>query len=273
MTPKKSKLPRPSTRLIISDSERGADMFYATQFRAPDDFVFVEHRGEKTILLSNLEIDRGRREAKVNAVISWSEFEATVAHGLKRKAAYAEVVAAFVKKYAASRVQVPSSFPIGLAHALEQCGLSLQPKEGIFFPEREIKRPEEIRCLQQALRITETGMARAVEILKEATFKKNRHLQWSGSPLTSERLRQEVEIAILRAGGIPAGDSIIAGGGQACDPHERGYGILKAHELIIIDLFREFIMATTAIFLAPLSEVLLAKHNVTSGRHVLRDKR
>jgi Xaa-Pro aminopeptidase len=42
---------------------------------------------------------------------------------------------------------------------------------------------------------------------------------------------------MLRAGGIPAGDSIVAGGEQACDPHERGHGTLRAHELIIIDLF------------------------------------
>jgi len=62
-------------------------------------------------------------------------------------------------------------------------------------------------------------------------------LRWGGGMLTSERLRTEIESAILRAGGIPAGNSIIACGEQACDPHERGHGPLKAHQLIILDLF------------------------------------
>src|SRR5471032_1367130 len=54
--------------------------------------------------------------------------------------------------------------------------------------------------------------------------------------MTSEILRAEIDSAILRAGGLPA-NTIVAGGDQACDPHERGYGPLKANELIILDIF------------------------------------
>ena len=41
---------------------------------------------------------------------------------------------------------------------------------------------------------------------------------------------------ISRAGGLPA-NTIVAGGDQACDPHERGSGPLKADSLIILDVF------------------------------------
>ena len=225
------------TRLIISESERSADMFYATRFRAPDSFAFVEHRGKKILLLSDLEIDRGRREASVDNVVSFSLLEKQLAERLKRPPTYAEVTAAFIKKHGSSRVIVPHDFPLGLAHELEKQGIVLRPTEGSFFPERALKRPDEIRALQRALAITETGMARAHEILKSSTIKKNRHLEWAQQPLTSELLRREIEIAIVRAGGIPAGDSIVAGGQQACDPHERGHGPLRANELIILDLF------------------------------------
>jgi Xaa-Pro aminopeptidase len=61
-------------------------------------------------------------------------------------------------------------------------------------------------------------------------------LRWKGKPLTSEIVRAEADAAVLRAGGIPGG-TIIAGGRQACDPHDRGSGPLRAHELIIIDIF------------------------------------
>ena len=59
---------------------------------------------------------------------------------------------------------------------------------------------------------------------------------WSGKPLTSELLRAEIDSAILRAGGLPA-NTIVAGGDQACDPHERGRGPLFANSLIILDIF------------------------------------
>jgi len=61
-------------------------------------------------------------------------------------------------------------------------------------------------------------------------------LEWSGKVLTSELLRAEIDTAILRAGGLPA-NTIVAGGDQACDPHERGHGPLKANSLIILDIF------------------------------------
>ena len=51
-----------------------------------------------------------------------------------------------------------------------------------------------------------------------------------------EILRAEIDSAILRAGGLPA-NTIVAGGEQACDPHERGSGPLKADSLIILDIF------------------------------------
>jgi Xaa-Pro aminopeptidase len=40
----------------------------------------------------------------------------------------------------------------------------------------------------------------------------------------------------LQAGGLAA-NTIVAGGLQGCDPHERGHGPLHAHEPIILDIF------------------------------------
>jgi Xaa-Pro aminopeptidase len=62
-------------KLIIAASETSADMLYATRFRAPDAFVFLEVQGRTSILLSDLEVDRGRREAGVDEVVSYSQIE------------------------------------------------------------------------------------------------------------------------------------------------------------------------------------------------------
>lgn len=212
-------------------------MFYATRFRAPDSFVYLEHRGKKYLLLSDLEIDRGRREAKVDAIFSWSDYQEKLKHRLHRMPTAAEVIASFIKTQGARTLLVPRDFPLGLASDLQESGVKTTAVKADFFPERAIKTPHEITALKRALKITEIGMARAHEILKSSTIKKNRRLEWAGQRLTSELMRCEIESSILRAGGIPAGDSIIAGGEQACDPHERGHGPLLAHELIVIDLF------------------------------------
>jgi Xaa-Pro aminopeptidase len=55
-------------------------------------------------------------------------------------------------------------------------------------------------------------------------------------PLTSEKLRSIINTAVLQSGGV-ASHTIVAGGRQACDPHEEGHGLLRAHEPIVIDVF------------------------------------
>jgi Xaa-Pro aminopeptidase len=132
---------------------------------------------------------------------------------------------------------VPAEFPLGLARELAIHGVTVNPSEGMFRPERQIKSPEEIRLMTEATRITEAGMERGFEILRAATVGRGGVLRWGGVILTSERLRAAIETTILAAGGIPGGNSIVAGGEQACDPHERGHGPLKARQLIILDLF------------------------------------
>ena len=89
--------------------------------------------------------------------------------------------------------------------------------------------------MRKALEITEGGMARGIEVLKRSKPGKGK-ARMVGSVLTSKRLRAEIDTAVLRAGGLPA-NTIVAGGDQACDPHERGHGPLKANSLIIIDIF------------------------------------
>jgi len=224
-------------RLIISESEQGADMLYATRFRAPDAFVYLESQGRTSILLNDLELDRGQREARVDEVVSASELEKALAKKLGKKPSQAEIIAAFLKARKATRPRVASDFPLGMALELERHGITVKPVSGMLFPEREIKTAEEIRLMTQATRITEQGMERAFEILKASEIGPRGTLKWGGSTLTSERLRMEIEATILRAGGIPAGNSIVACGEQACDPHERGHGVLRAHQLIILDLF------------------------------------
>lgn len=224
-------------KLIIASSESDSDMLYASGFHAPDPFVFVELEGRKTLLLNDLEVDRGRANAAVDEVLAFSDLERALQGRRRRRPTTAEVVAYYLQGRGVRHVSVPDSFPLGLARALERCGVSTHPEPPLFWPDREFKTASEIRLLKASAKIAEIGMATAFEVLRSASIGKNGILQRQGTTLTSESVRAEIESAVLRAGGQARMDSIVACGEQACDPHARGHGPLRANELIILDIF------------------------------------
>jgi Xaa-Pro aminopeptidase len=224
------------SRLIFASSELSADMLYAAGFSVPDPFLYLEQNGKKTILLSDLEIGRGRKEATVDEVASLSAIQDPLEKRLKKRPTIEQSVTQFLRKRRVKRAEVPADFPLGLAVALREAGIQVTPVDGLFHIGREFKDAAEVKKLERAIEITETGLARAYEVLRAAEIKPGRKLVWGGQPLTSEILRAEIDCAILRAGGTPT-NSIVAGGDQACDPHHIGSGPLKANSLIILDLF------------------------------------
>ena len=211
-------------------------MLYATKFWAPDPFIFLERNGKRTLVLSDLEIDRGRKQADADEFVMFSEIEREVQGKSKKAPLYEKVLAHFLKKRGVRSVVVPANFALGYAKELVANKIRVRATNGFFWPEREAKSQKEVEMMGQALRITEKGLKRAIEILKASKPGAGKRLRWNGKALTSEVLRAEIDSTILRAGGIPTG-TIVAGGDQACDPHERGYGPLFADSLIILDVF------------------------------------
>ncbi|MEE3259349.1 MAG: M24 family metallopeptidase, partial [Candidatus Latescibacterota bacterium] len=57
-----------------------------------------------------------------------------------------------------------------------------------------------------------------------------------GAILTSERLRRRVHRTLMDCDSLGE-HTIIAGGDQGCDPHQVGFGPLRACETIVIDIF------------------------------------
>ena len=231
-----SKTKAKQTRLIVAASETDADMLYATKFWAPDPFIFLERNGKRTLVLSDLEIDRGRKQADADEFVMFSELEREVQGKAPKAPCYERVLAHFLKKRGVRSATVPANFPLRYAEELAANKIHVRSTNGIFWPEREAKSDKEVEMMGHALRITEKGLKRAIEVLKQSKPASGKRLRWNGKTLTSEMLRAEIDSAILRAGGIPNG-TIVAGRDQACDPHERGFGPLYADSLIILDVF------------------------------------
>ena len=55
--------------LLIACSEADSNLYYATRFLAPDPFVFLQVGTRKILLMSDLEIDRARAQARVDEVL------------------------------------------------------------------------------------------------------------------------------------------------------------------------------------------------------------
>jgi Xaa-Pro aminopeptidase len=232
----KQKKTKNETRLIVASSDHDPDMLYATKFFVPDPFIFLERNGKRTIVLSDLEIDRARKQANADEIVSLSKFERELQGTRKKAPPFEKVMSHFLRKRGVRSAIVPANFPLGYANELASQKIRVRATNGLFWPEREAKSEDELRQMRRALAITEKGLARAMEVLAASKPGPGKKLQWSGRTLTSEILRAEIDSAILRAGGLPA-NTIVAGGNQACDPHERGFGPLKANSLIILDVF------------------------------------
>jgi Xaa-Pro aminopeptidase len=232
----KSKIRNGSARLIVAASETDPDMLYATKFWAPDPFILLERNGKRTLVLSDLEIDRGRKQADADEFVMFSEVEKEVQGKSKKAPPYERVLTRFLTKRGVRSAIVPANFPLRYAEELAANKIRVRATNGLFWPEREAKSDKEVEMMGHALRITEKGLKRAIEVLKQSKPASGKRLRWRGKTLTSEMLRAEIDSAILRAGGIPNG-TIVAGDDQACDPHERGFGPLYADSLIILDVF------------------------------------
>ena len=222
--------------LIVADSEHDANMLYAVGMFVPDPFIYLRLRGRAFIVLSDLEIDRARREAPHCRALSLSRYQDKLRRAGLKRPGFADVIQAILRERGVRRVEVPSNFPLGLANELTVRRISVRPRAGTFFAQREQKLPAEVKKISAALVMAEVGMAEGMQLLRAAKIGRDRRLLYHNVPLTSEKLRAVIDTAILQACGLAA-NTIVAGGRQACDPHERGSGPLRAHEPIILDIF------------------------------------
>jgi len=223
---------------IYASSETDGNMLYAVQAVVPDPFLFFAWRGKRYVVVSDLEVSRLRKASSAHEVFSFRQFDLC-----KNKRGYggapvADVLRRVFDRWGIRRIEVPWSFPLGLADALRRRGMQVRAKEDPFFPLREIKKKEEVARIREALAAAEYGMSAALEALRASRIdrKAGGRLSLGGQPLTSERLREIIHRAVLEKGAV-AKNTIVACGREGYDPHETGAGPLMGGEPIIIDIF------------------------------------
>jgi Xaa-Pro aminopeptidase len=233
---KRSAAPQPEfATLFIAASEVDSNLYYATKFVAPDPFIYLELKGERLMIMSDLEIDRAKAQATVDRVLSYSEIEKKAkAQGMKEPTPV-DVVHVVLKEAKIRRLLVPANFPFIHATRLQELGYSLMPKRDPFYEQRAVKTAEEVRHIEAAQRATEEAVAAAHDALRRATIR-DQMLWLDGECLTSERIKQLINVKLMERNCV-AQHTIVAGGEQACDPHHEGSGPLPADRSIIFDVF------------------------------------
>lgn len=230
--------------LFVAASEQDSNLYYATKFMAPDPFIYLEIKGERVLVMSDLEMDRAKAQATVDRVVSYSEVEEKAkSRGIKAPTTV-DIVHVVLKESKIRQLLVPANFPFIHATRLQELGYSLKPKRDPFYEQRVVKTAEEVRHIEDAQRATEAAVATAHAVLRRAEIQE-RQLWLNGAPVTSERVKQLINVALMERGCI-AQHTIVAGGEQACDPHNEGSGPLPAHRSIIFDVFPR--SATTRYF-------------------------
>lgn len=233
-----------SATLFIAASESDSNLYYATHFIAPDPFIYLEARGERLMIMSDLEVDRARHQATVDRVLSYSEVERRAKSLGVTEPGSVDIVHLVLQDAGIKHVLVPPTFPFLHACRLQELGYQLQSKREPFYEQRVVKTAEEIRHIEASQRATETAVAVAHDALRRATIRDN--VFWlDGDIVTSERIKKLINVKLMECDCV-AQHTIVAGGEQACDPHDEGSGPLPAHRSIIFDVFPR--SATTRYF-------------------------
>ena len=222
----------------FNDDDSNSDLYYATGFGAPDPFFAVYTPEQTGVLVSSLEYGRAKKEARADVVARHSEYdyhdkrdEYGPQEGLNRM--YAE----FLEDLGCESVAVGGDFPVGTADGLREQGLAVEPDlDNVVQDIRATKTDEEVERIRETQRANEAAMARAEELIRGADREDGVLVRENGDPLTSEFVQQKIEIELLRHG-CALDDTIVAGGPQAADAHERGSGPLPADDPIIVDIF------------------------------------
>jgi Xaa-Pro aminopeptidase len=233
---KRTTAPQPEVAtLFIAASEGDSNLYYATRFVAPDPFIYLEIKGERLLVMSDLEMDRAKAQASTDRVLSYSDIERKAREQGVKDPTTIDVVHWILREAGIRRLLVPANFPFIHATRLQELGYSLKTKREPFYERRVVKTADEVRQIEVTQRATEEAVAAAFDALRQATIR-DRELWSDGAPLTSERIKKLINVRLMERDCI-AQHTIVAGGEQACDPHHEGSGPLPAGRSIIFDVF------------------------------------
>ena len=222
--------------LILADSIRSPEMRHEVPLPVPDAFLYAEHGGRRVVVVSSLESQRVGEAVPGLEVIPLESLgiDQLLLDGAKPSQAMLEVYTRACQELGLESASVPSTFPLELADRLRANGIELQVDREQFDLRRRRKSATEIAGLRRAQHACEAALDVARAMLRSASV--NGTLVLDGAPLTSERIKAEVE-RVFTEHGVVADEFIVAHGAQTAVGHEMGHGPILPGVPITFDLF------------------------------------
>ncbi|MCD6387317.1 MAG: aminopeptidase P family protein [Methanophagales archaeon] len=214
--------------LLFSESMHNADMFYATRFLSADPFIYLRTEAKEMILVAEMEVERAKREAKVKDVRSLLEYGNIGAE-------IEDIIVELLRDEGINAVKVPKYFPVSVADALRNQGISVEVVEEVF-KEREVKSWWEVELIKKAQRACEYAMRTALNIIKSCSVRNGVLIDSKGEPLTAEKVKICIEHALIERE-CTTEEPIVACGKGGANPHWTGSGEIRADEPLILDIF------------------------------------
>jgi Xaa-Pro aminopeptidase len=230
--------------LLSSDSYRDANMYYLTEFLAPDPFIFLKRVDvDPVVVVNQMEYPRAQKQSIVKDVRSYLDYNYLQTVKSAKEPQYGAIK--FIAKVAekelgvGTKICVPSNFPVIAADVLREEGLTIIPMFGVIEEARETKdihEVEEIRAVQVAV---EEVTSEAIEIIANSDVGSNGTLHFNGEPLTVDKIKSVFGSKLLENGCLPEEDIIVTCGTKSSDPHYAGEpeDKLKADQPIILDIY------------------------------------
>ena len=216
-------------KLIITDSEKDSNMFYATGMLIPDDFVYLEKNGKKTIYIDDLEFNRAEKEAEVDRVVNYSEFGS----GVDRDT-FGDILINILKDNRIKKVQVPGNFKMKYAKILLDNKIGIEVIEP-FFKKRVFKSKSEIENIAEVQKVNEEALREAINVIKKSKIRKDGKLNYQNKVLTSEFIKKIIHTEFAKRNCFSDLSLVVSCGKDSANPHEEGKGPIFANKPVIID--------------------------------------
>src|SRR3989344_182804 len=176
-------------------STKEADLFYLIRHAMADPFFFLDANNKRCIFLNSLELGAFRENNKNPLVEAWPlEPLLEKIRAQKGKGPVLGRLARLILQEhgKASEACVSRSLPLDIADYLRAQGVRLAILTS-FVPERAIKTKTEVENLRESLKHTLSAF-KAIEKILETAFIRGDSLWYEKEELTSEKLKEKVEL-------------------------------------------------------------------------------
>lgn len=212
-------------------------LYHQIRFLVGDPVAWIKFDdGTSLLILRDIEMERASKHARATNVACPQSFVPKGGLAGNRELATAQSLAECLVQRGIEAVTADRTLPFIFVDQLASRGIQVSCDYDLGVSTRRSKDEEEQAALREAQGVTESVMRYACERIANADALSDGALSVDGMPLTSERLRTDIDLMLLESS-YTASPSIVAGGTQGGDCHELGSGVLRTGEPIIVDIF------------------------------------